>query len=148
MLVNRSKNIIKFITVVYVLIIFFMPYALSINVREINGFSSFIDKILQNTNLIPLKYNYNINMDIIIKNVVIKILMFMPLGLFLKKQYSFKEALVLFLIIAVVKEFLHLVTFVGYFDINDFILYFVGFLIGWKLGIGDLDKKLIMHNKI
>lgn len=145
--VNKSKNIIKIITIIYVLIIFLVPYVLNIDVREVNGFSSFFDKMLQNINLIPFKYNYNINVDIIVKNIAVKLLMFLPLGLFLKKQCSFKKGIIVFVIIAVAKEILHLVTFVGYLDINDLILYTVGFLFGWKLEIGYPDNKLITQDK-
>ncbi len=122
--------------------ILFAPYLLGINVREVNGSLPFFEKILQNINLIPFKYNYNINIDIIIKNIAIKLLIFVPLGLFLKKQYSLKNGILLFILIALSKEFLHLVTFAGYFDINDFILYTIGFFIGWKLVIENSNKKM------
>ena len=41
------------------------------------------------------------------------------------------------------KEILHLVTFTGYFDINDILLYIVGYLIGWYLiKLGNSQKQL------
>lgn len=144
--VSGNKKIINFITVVYISIIFFIPYVLNIDILEVNGYSSFFDKILQNINLIPFNYNYNINASIIVKNIAVKLLMFLPLGLFLKKQCSFKKGIFIFVIIAVAKEILHLVTFVGYFDINDLIFYTIGFLIGWKLEIGYSDNKLITQD--
>lgn len=140
------KKIINFMTVIYISFIFFIPYVLNIDIREVNGYSSFFDKILQNINLIPFNYNYNINVDIIVKNIACKLLMFFPLGLFVKKQCSFKNAIIVFLIIAVAKEILHLVTFVGYFDINDLILYTIGFIMGWKLVIGYPDNILITQD--
>lgn len=65
--------------------------------------------------------------------------MFFPLGMLLKKNCDFKKGFSMFMIICFSKELLHLITFVGYFDINDFILYTIGYLLGWKLTFQKID---------
>ena len=47
------------------------------------------------------------------------------------------------LLLSICKKILHLVTFAGYFaDINDILLYIVGYLIGWYLEL-EIHKKVI-----
>ena len=59
--------------------------------------------------------------------------MFIPLGIYLKREVSFQQGICVLLALTLVKEIFHLVTFVGYFDINDFVLYLIGYFIGWGL---------------
>lgn len=135
----KKTKTLYLVFLIYLVLLFSYPYILGRNIRFINGDLPYIEKMIQNTNLIPFHYNFNINMDIIIKNIAIKLLMFFPLGILLKKNCDFKKGFSLFMIICFAKEFLHLITFVGYFDINDIILYTIGYLLGWKFTFQKID---------
>lgn len=130
----KNKKLNHLIIILYILILLTYPYILKIDVSNINNSSlPVIDKILKNINLIPFVYNYNINSSIIIKNILIKLVLFIPLGISLKHELTFKKALLTIILIGLTKEILHLITLVGYFDITDILLYITGFLIGWSL---------------
>ena len=61
----------------------------------------------------------------------------------MKKEVTFKQGICALLLLSICKEILHLVTFAGYFDINDILLYIVGYFIGWYLiRLGNSQKKL------
>ena len=61
----------------------------------------------------------------------------------MKKEVTFKQGTCALLLLSICKEILHLVTFAGYFDINDILLYIVGYLIGWYLiKLGNSQKQL------
>ena len=70
----KNKKIIRIIILLYIVLLFTYPYILGRNVSDINGSLPFFDKIAQNTNLIPFNFNYDINLDIIVKNVALKLL--------------------------------------------------------------------------
>ena len=70
----KNKKIIRIIILLYIVLLFAYPYILGRNVSDINGSLPFFDKIAQNTNLIPFNFNYDINLDIIVKNVALKLL--------------------------------------------------------------------------
>ena len=123
----------KVLIIIYVGLIFIYPFLLGRNIRDINRSLPFFEKLIQNTNLIPFRYNFDINLDILVKNIALKILMFIPLGIYLKREVSFQQGICVLLALTLVKEIFHLVTFVGYFDINDFVLYLIGYFIGWGL---------------
>ena len=65
----KNKKIIRIIILLYIVLLFAYPYILGRNVSDINGSLPFFDKIVQNTNLIPFNFNYDINLDIIVKNI-------------------------------------------------------------------------------
>ena len=67
----KNKKIIRIIILLYIVLLFAYPYILGRNVSDINGSLPFFDKIAQNTNLIPFNFNYDINLDIIVKNVAL-----------------------------------------------------------------------------
>ena len=136
----KNKKITHIIILLYIVLLFAYPYILGRNVSNINGSLPFFD------NLIPFSFNYDINLDIIVKNVALKLLLFVPFGMIMKKEVTFKQGICALLLLSICKEIFHLVTFVGYFDINDILLYIVGYLIGWYLKIGNSQKKL-SHNK-
>ena len=138
----KNKKITRIIILLYIVLLFAYPYILGRNVSDINGSLPFFDKIVQNTNLIPFNFNYDINLDIIVKNIALKLLLFVPFGMIMKKEVTFKQGICALLLLSICKEILHLVTFAGYFDINDILLYIVGYLIGWYLKIGNSQKKL------
>lgn len=129
----NNKKLMKALIIMYVGLIFIYPFLLGRNIRDINGSLPFFEKLIQNTNLIPFRYNFDINLDILVKNIALKILMFIPLGIYLKREVSFQQGICVLLALTLVKEIFHLVTFVGYFDINDFVLYLIGYFIGWGL---------------
>lgn len=141
-IIMNNKKLMKVLMMIYIGLIFIYPFLLGRNVSDINGNLPFFEKLVQNTNLIPFNYNFDINLNIIVKNIVFKILMFVPLGIYLKKEVSFKQGICVLIAIILVKEIFHLVTFVGYFDINDFILYVIGYFIGWGLFKVDTAKLL------
>ena len=133
----KNKKIICIIILLYIVLLFAYPYILGRNVSDINGSLPFFDKIVQNTNLIPF------NLDIIVKNIALKLLLFVPFGMIMKKEVTFKQGTCALLLLSICKEILHLVTFAGYFDINDILLYIVGYLIGWYLiKLGNSQKQL------
>ena len=129
----NNKKLMKVLIIMYVGLIFIYPFLLGRNIRDSNGSLPFFEKLIQNTNLIPFRYNFDINLDILVKNIALKILMFIPLGIYLKREVSFQQGICVLLALTLVKEIFHLVTFVGYFDINDFVLYLIGYFIGWGL---------------
>ena len=129
----NNKKLMKVLIIIYVGLIFIYPFLLGRNIRDINRSLPFFEKLIQNTNLIPFRYNFDINLDILVKNIALKILMFIPLGIYLKREVSFQQGICVLLALTLVKEIFHLVTFVGYFDINDFVLYLIGYFIGWGL---------------
>ena len=133
----KNKKIIRIIILLYIVLLFVYPYILGRNVSDINGSLPFFDKIVQ------FNFNYDINLDIIVKNIALKLLLFVPFGMIMKKEVTFKQGICALLLLSICKEILHLVTFTGYFDINDILLYIVGYLIGWYLiKLGNSQKQL------
>ena len=88
----KNKKITRIIILLYIVLLFAYPYILGRNVSDINGSLPFFDKIVQNTNLIPFNFNYDINLDIIVKNIALKLLLFVPFNL---KLPDFNEYLIL-----------------------------------------------------
>ena len=57
----KNKKITCIIILLYIVLLFAYPYILGRNVSDINGSLPFFDKIVQNTNLIPFNFNYDID---------------------------------------------------------------------------------------
>ena len=100
----KNKKIIRIIILLYIVLLFAYPYILGRNVSDINGSLPFFDKIAQNTNLIPFNFNYDINLDIIVKNVALKLLLFVPFGMIMKKEVTFKQGICALLLLSICKE--------------------------------------------
>lgn len=72
--------------------------------------------------------------SIILKNIVFKLCLFIPVGymLFTSKQKQIKVVKII-LLIGLSKELFHLLVLYGYFDITDIIFYLIGGLIGYNI---------------
>ena len=101
------------------MLLFAYPYILGRNVSDINGSLPFFDKIVLNTNLIPFNFNYDINLDIIVKNIALKLLLFVPFVMIMKKEVTFKQGICALLLIRYGKENLLLVHFHVFFVIMN-----------------------------
>lgn len=100
-----KTKIIRIIILLYIVLLFAYPYILGRNVSDINGSLPFFDKIVQNTNLIPFNFNYDINLDIIVKNVALKLLLFVPFGMIMKKKLLLNKVYVLYYYLVYAKKY-------------------------------------------
>ena len=85
-------------------------------------------------NIIPFYFDHTVMPSVIIKNIIFKICLFIPVGymLFTKKQNQIQIVKIL-LLIGFLKETFHLLILYGYFDITDILYYLVGGLIGYYI---------------
>lgn len=91
---------------------------------------------LRNINLIPFKsispYLRNITEPYAFKNIIANILVFIPLGFFISNKNSknvFKTVVICISVILSI-ECIQLLFKIGFFDVDDIILNFIGSLIG------------------
>ena len=110
-----------------------------------------LEYIKTSSNIVPFKtiftyvtaiFNGRMNIDIPIKNLVINLLLFLPMGIYLPLFIKKINKTSLFSIYAIallfIVEVVQLLTKRGSFDIDDFILNMVGALIGfavWKMKV-------------
>lgn len=123
----------KFIFIVYIAFIFLYPL-LKGSIVHIGGYSSYFEKIIKCINIIPFYFDYTVMPSIILKNIVFKLCLFIPVGymLFTSKQKQIKVVKII-LLIGLSKELFHLLVLYGYFDITDIIFYLIGGLIGYNI---------------
>lgn len=91
---------------------------------------------LRNINLIPFRsispYLRNITEPYAFKNIIANILVFIPLGFFVSNKNSknvFKTLVICISVILLI-ECIQLLFKIGFFDVDDIILNFIGSLIG------------------
>lgn len=91
---------------------------------------------LRNINLIPFRtmspYLKNITENFAFKNIAANIVIFIPLGFFISqiKSKNVFKTLIICLCVILTIECIQLIFKIGFFDIDDIILNFIGSLIG------------------
>ena len=96
---------------------------------------------LRNINLIPFRsmspYLKNITEPYAFKNIIANILVFVPLGFFIynKNHKNVFKALIICLGIILSIELIQLFFKIGFFDVDDIILNFIGALIGLLINL-------------
>ena len=137
----KNKKLIKILFYIYIafLILFVVLKFDGSFERIISLHNSIIENEkdgLRNINLIPFKsispYLRNITEPYAFKNILANILVFIPLGFFVSNKNSKNvfKALIICLGVILSIELIQLLFKIGFFDVDDIILNFIGSLIG------------------
>lgn len=137
----KNKKLIKILFYIYIafLILFVVLKFDGSFERIISLHNSIIENEkdgLRNINLIPFRsispYLKNITEPYAFKNIIANILVFIPLGFFVSNKNSKNvfEALIICLGVILSIELIQLLFKIGFFDVDDIILNFIGSLIG------------------
>ena len=137
----KNKKLIKILFYIYIafLILFVVLKFDGSFERIISLHNSIIENEkdgLRNINLIPFRsispYLRNITEPYAFKNILANILVFIPLGFFVSNKNSKNvfEALIICLGVILSIELIQLLFKIGFFDVDDIILNFIGSLIG------------------
>lgn len=137
----KNKKLIKILFYIYIafLILFVVLKFDGSFERIISLHNSIIENEkdgLRNINLIPFRsispYLRNITEPYAFKNIIANILVFIPLGFFVSNKNSKNvfKALIICLGVILSIECIQLILKIGFFDIDDIILNFIGALIG------------------
>lgn len=137
----KNKKLIKILFSIYILfLILFVVLKFDGNFeRIISLHNSIIENEkdgLRNINLIPFRtmspYLKNITETYAFKNIIANILVFIPLGFFISNKNSKNvfKALIICLGVILSIELIQLFFKIGFFDVDDIILNFIGSLLG------------------
>lgn len=137
----KNKKLIKILFYIYIafLILFVVLKFDGSFERIISLHNSIIENEkdgLRNINLIPFRsispYIRNITEPYAFKNIIANILVFIPLGFFASNKNSKNvfKALIICLGVILSIELIQLFFKIGFFDVDDIILNFIGSLIG------------------
>ena len=137
----KNKKLIKILFYIYIafLILFVVLKFDGSFERIISLHNSIIENEkdgLRNINLIPFRsispYLKNITEPYAFKNIIANILVFIPLGFFVSNKNSKNvfKALIICLGVILSIELIQLLFKIGFFDVDDIILNFIGSLIG------------------
>lgn len=137
----KNKKLIKILFYIYIaFLIFFVVLKFDGSFeRIISLHNSIIENEkdgLRNINLIPFRsispYLRNITEPYAFKNIIANILVFIPLGFFVSNKNSKNvfKTLVICLSVILSIECIQLLFKIGFFDVDDIILNFIGSLIG------------------
>lgn len=137
----KNKKLIKILFYIYIafLILFVVLKFDGSFERIISLHNSIIENEkdgLRNINLIPFRsispYLKNITEPYAFKNIIANILVFIPLGFFVSNKNSKNVFKTLVICISVILsiECIQLLFKIGFFDVDDIILNFIGSLIG------------------
>lgn len=137
----KNKKLIKILFYIYIaFLIFFVVLKFDGSFeRIISLHNSIIENEkdgIRNINLIPFRsispYLRNITEPYAFKNIIANILVFIPLGFFVSNKNSKNvfKALIICLGVILSIECIQLILKIGFFDIDDIILNFIGALIG------------------
>lgn len=126
-----KKKITIIFFFIYLSFVFLYPL-LDGSIAYIGGYSSYFEKIIECTNIIPFYFDYSVTPSIIIQNIIFKLCLFIPIGymLFTLEKEQIKVIKII-LLIGLTKELVHLLTLYGYFDITDILYYLIGGLAGY-----------------
>ena len=142
----KNKKLIKILFYIYIafLILFVVLKFDGSFERIISLHNSIIENEkdgIKNINLIPFRsispYLRNIAEPYAFKNIIANILAFMPLGFFISNKY-FKnvfKAMIICLCVILSIELIQLFFKIGFFDVDDIILNFIGSLIGLLINL-------------
>ncbi len=137
----KNKKLIKILFSIYILfLILFVVLKFDGNFeRIISLHNSIIENEkdgLRNINLIPFRtmspYLRDITEPYAFKNIIANILVFIPLGFFIsnKNPKNVFKALIICLGVILSIELIQLFFKIGFFDVDDIILNFIGSLLG------------------
>lgn len=137
----KNKKLIKILFSIYILfLILFVVLKFDGSFeRIISLHNSIIENEkdgLRNINLIPFRtmspYLKNITETYAFKNIIANILVFIPLGFFIsnKNPKNVFKALIICLGVILSIELIQLFFKIGFFDVDDIILNFIGSLLG------------------
>lgn len=137
----KNKKLIKILFSIYILfLILFVVLKFDGNFeRIISLHNSIIENEkdgIRNINLIPFRsmspYLKNITETYAFKNIIANILVFIPLGFFIssKNPKNVFKALIICLGVILSIELIQLFFKIGFFDVDDIILNFIGSLLG------------------
>ncbi len=137
----KNKKLIKILFSIYILfLILFVVLKFDGNFeRIISLHNSIIENEkdgIRNINLIPFRsmspYLKNITETFAFKNIIANILVFIPLGFFISNKNSKNvfKALIICLGVILSIELIQLFFKIGFFDVDDIILNFIGSLLG------------------
>lgn len=137
----KNKKLIKILFYIYIaFLIFFVVLKFDGSFeRIISLHNSIIENEkdgLRNINLIPFRsispYLRNITEPYAFKNIIANILVFIPLGFFVSNKNSKNvfKTLVICLSVILSIECIQLLFKIGFFDVDDIILNFIGALLG------------------
>ncbi|WP_304017408.1 VanZ family protein [Fenollaria timonensis] len=137
----KNKKLLKLLFYIYIaFLIFFVVLKFDGSFeRIISLHNSIIENEkdgLRNINLIPFRsispYLRNITEPYAFKNIIANILVFIPLGFFVSNKNSKNvfKTLVICLSVILSIECIQLLFKIGFFDVDDIILNFIGSLIG------------------
>lgn len=137
----KNKKLIKILFSIYILfLILFVVLKFDGSFeRIISLHNSIIENEkdgLRNINLIPFRtmspYLKNITEPYAFKNIIANILVFIPLGFFIsnKNPKNVFKALIICLRVILSIELIQLFFKIGFFDVDDIILNFIGSLLG------------------
>lgn len=137
----KNKKLIKILFSIYILfLILFVVLKFDGSFeRIISLHNSIIENEkdgLRNINLIPFRtmspYLKNITEPYAFKNIIANILVFIPLGFFISNKNSKNvfKALIICLGVILSIEIIQLFFKIGFFDVDDIILNFIGSLLG------------------
>lgn len=137
----KNKKLIKILFYIYIafLILFVVLKFDGSFERIISLHNSIIENekdVLRNINLIPFRtmspYLKNITEPYAFKNIAANIVIFIPLGFFIsnKNPKNVFKALIICLGVILSIELIQLFFKIGFFDVDDIILNFIGSLLG------------------
>ncbi|UQK58800.1 VanZ family protein [Fenollaria massiliensis] len=137
----KNKKLIKILFSIYILfLILFVVLKFDGSFeRIISLHNSIIENekdVLRNINLIPFRtmspYLKNITETYAFKNIAANIVIFIPLGFFIsnKNPKNVFKALIICLGVILSIELIQLFFKIGFFDVDDIILNFIGSLLG------------------
>lgn len=137
----KNKKLIKILFYIYIaFLILFVVLKFNGNFERIISLHNSIIKNekdgIRNINLIPFRtmspYLRDITETFAFKNIIANILVFIPLGFFIsnKNPKNVFKALIICLGVILSIELIQLFFKIGFFDIDDIILNFIGSLLG------------------
>ena len=138
----KKENIKKIVWVLFIIYCLCLIYVLFLpNLHRGRGNGRMYNLVPFKTILeyFTLLKNKEINTDIVIRNLLVNLLLFLPMGLampilFGKKINSFGKFFIFIVVLTVLVEIVQLIILSGSADIDDVILNSVGGIIGYCFG--------------
>ena len=152
---NKVEKIIFTIYFLLFLLFIILKFDGSFNtlINTHNNIINNRDNGILNINLVPFRtifiYLRNLPSGFAVYNLFGNIIPFIPLGYFISLYFNksmFIKIIFIFSFILFLIEFIQFIFLIGFFDIDDFILNFIGLIIGYIIK-GILNNKRYSKNK-
>ena len=152
---NKVEKIIFTIYFLIFLLFIILKFDGSFNtlINTHNNIINNRDNGILNINLVPFRtifiYLRNLPSGFAVYNLFGNIIPFIPLGYFISLYFNksmFIKIIFIFSFILFLIEFIQFIFLIGFFDIDDFILNFIGLIIGYIIK-GILNNKRYSKNK-